>query len=1038
MKIHKFKNSIFLKVLSIFLIFSFLPTSILSPVSVRADKTDGHDNYRIVSYWEQSGSLSVTMEAESNKMGNSAEEKDIKTKTEGGNLLNWAETFSVQTSTGPTYGKVDDTGDTGFGQTMDYYGLIYSFPSYDRPSSGTYSNYNIDMERASKISSTLGANANALFDTVKGLIDYKNSGKAGNAISDSITISRQLMATTTNNAQPILNTGYSIYYCGTDKYSTWMKNENRGTYAINTSGNPIKGDEGGPIAIDKDGNLMAYILEPGKTEPEAGDTGFIWAMPKGYLDPTSGDALTSTTNYWGVYNPNSADGKGDATWITMYTLTEFANAKAMYMNYTSDSHAEGDANFIESLIYGMLFKLYANILNILGLQTIPDLIYNGGTRGGNAYEAGMMNASWWSVVLKYHLIFQIVAWMMIIIAVAKTLIQINFSTVNPALRMTLMESLQKFVMVGFALALCIPLIRLLAAFNNSIVAIFQTQAQGDMDNISGMGLAGIVILFGYMGITFTLNCIYIMRAIMIAILTASAPLFIVSMAFSGPRQKGLFDNWLKEISANIFMQAVHAFAFAFLFDVMDTSKLLTKLVIYFSLLPIVDSFRQLIFGNAGGFAVSQGKAAAQTTGAFIKEKTLGAAAGATNMAAGSIAKKFGANNLNLDDNINTNKDIGSSEGSSGGSRSSGGGLVGKGAAVGNLSLAGKALKENAATGKKGFVQRGAGHALSGGAKALNYLNTKGGIMGNAVTQANLGNVGESMKASATEGDGVTDMMGTVSEDVNAFKQHRTDNAIKKAEDSQNDLKEASDKVRADGLGEQKASFDSAYRNLQRAQATGNEKQIQEAKAAFNAEKKAMSSSESGKNYVKAVQANAKASSRYDKALKKAGRVPISSYIDGKGNETITTNAEIFGARYEDGTMEIKSEYQGQVNTGICRDDDGNFYQKFDKDLGNGKTETYFKDVHGVEKSEAQMAGKNLKMVAKIDGQAQGKGSQITYSGGVQSTKDMFNAQVKAAKTEDTANTQASKTQKSLDSLNKNIKDVNSSIANLKDSVENNR
>jgi hypothetical protein len=208
-------------------------------------------------------------------------------------------------------------------------------------------------------------------------------------------------------------------------------------------------------------------------------------------------------------------------------------------------------------------------------------------------------------MLKYHLIFQVVAWMLIGLALAKILIELNFSTINPKTRMSVMEMLQKLFAVGFLLILTIPIMKLLSDINNDIVAIFRTQTQQDVEAFTvGNGLAQLFAYAGYFGILVSLNCVYIMRSIMIAILGATAPLFIVTIAFS--KGQGLFSQWSKEVIANIFIQSVHAFTLAFLFEVLNKGGTLENLVILFSLMPITDTFRSWIFQQDESFASNTG------------------------------------------------------------------------------------------------------------------------------------------------------------------------------------------------------------------------------------------------------------------------------------------------------------------------------------------------------------------------------------------------------------------------------------------------
>ncbi len=941
MKIHNLKKSIFFKIVCFIVIFSFLPLDIMTPTPVYAgiqgSAVGGHDNWMITSTWDSTGTLNVNVHEDSCAMGDTYETTQLKNKTKGNKkYLDWTIYSALVAGTDPfALNTAISESDNKFGdRDLTNTGLVYSFPSYDRDRNDSHS-FDIDMARAQKISSTLGSNMNTLISSVKDMVDFKNTVVAANPTVDyvaaSIQIVDELKGVADGNVHELF--GNKIIFCGDDNYGDW------------SYGNAVYSSDGYK-EIDEEGNLLAYIFNENDGDeahkaghPSKADSGVIWAMPKGYLDPTTGTQFADGRDPYGVRNDNMPDSesKGDAVWVTIFSIANYATAQAQYSDVTTEGVGAGVMSWVEETIYKMFYGIYTGLTNALGLQTIEQLIYNGGARSNASYEAGMMSASWWGTVLKYHLIFQIVAWMIIAVAVAKVLIQINFSTINPSLRMSLMETLQKFVIVGFSLALCIPFIRLLATFNNLIVDLFQTQADGGLMGASSFGIAGIIILLGFLGITVVMNGIYIMRAIMIALLTASAPLFIVSMAFSGPKQKGLFDNWLKEISANIFMQSVHAFSFAFLFDVMgNTNGLFTKLVIYFSLLPIIDSFRQLIFGNAGSFAVSQGKAGAQTAFAAIENKALGVAAGGANIAAGAITKKYGGDNPAVQD-LSVNRDIGATNGVGGGGKSGSGGAgsVGKDAAVGNLSTAGKALKDNG-SGKA----RAAGHALSGASKAISAYKGTGGIMGNAATRANLGDVAGSVKASENYGNSITDDIGTASADIGQVIDKHNERMEGKTEKQEADA--------MNNLNSEEMKDVNNYRAQEQAvsSAKDNLKQLKENKASKADIKQAKQDLKQAKSYLSNSKSSlssdaakaVKAGDDHSKYARATGSAYVNNFNNGK-NEVTTFDDRAIGekeidSRFE-GCYEIKNQKMAsQAKTFMAKDSGGNYHRFYQENNGS--------------------------------------------------------------------------------------------------------
>lgn len=736
---------------------------LINTTSVKADSTSNHQTYFIETLLNENGGYEAQVITDSSIYGNTIEEKNLKDKNDTDIYIDWTkysyslegkDSLGVSSSIPSTTIKPVIRNHSGI-----EYGLIFSFPSYGRE---VEEDYMKDNQRAIKISSTLSSSLNNLLLAIRSDIDYKSLETESNTedISNTIAIIDEIRPKNVSGDFAISSIGnLKIYYATGSNYDEYKGSpvmSNIGSYSVKS--------------IDKEGNLLAYVVS--KESELENKEGFIWCMPKGYIYPSDGKAISSNSvrNYWGVANDKQVD-NADASFLSIFSLAEYANAQAKYHNLTLITKNYENTSFIESTIYNFLLGTYSGLLNALKLNTIPDLIYNGGTRGGSSFESGLMNSSWWNTVLKYHIIFQIMVWMMLIVAIAKIIMEMNFSTINPQKTISIMESFQKVLAVGFALALCIPIIKMFATLNNLIVNIFQTQAQTDVNNISNLGFAGIIILFGYLGITFTLNCVYIMRAILIAVLTSSAPIFITSLAFSSPKSRGLIDNWFKEITANIFMQAVHAFAFAFLFDVMDSSNILVQLVIYFSLLPIIDMFRQLIFGSSGGTAIAQGKVASQTVGAFASQVIGGATQGISNLGIGAISKKIGADVKSSDiASLGEQKQLESGKRLNENTANLGTKFKEIGSALTN---------KDGKTSIKGKALRASGSMLRGASKLGDYIESTGGIMNNSITQANLidvdirnpqnmehdSHIRNSINASIKSGQGVSTGIERVGNDV---------------------------------------------------------------------------------------------------------------------------------------------------------------------------------------------------------------------------------------------------------------------------------
>lgn len=672
--------------------------------------------------------------------------------------------------------------------------LFFSFPSHDgdkgfgKGGNNDYDDFSGDRELAYYVGETLTNGLNTVITKVDGLDGRMNIGvaelpAATQALASGVPKIQGSGGSVTVPSSNTVNemtleggTSCKIVYCGlpstvvtaftTKDYNAAIKD----TEGLSSKGKTWDVGQSGLV-------LYGYIIpswadDYGETwsdesviisKADENCSGkFVWAVTKGYLkiDGTKAPQVHGANTYHSYFKGSSTniDEGGDATWMTIFDLAAVANYYNVVIKADS-SVTEDDAGWLESLLFDIISGIVLGLKSLLGLEDISTLVYG---RNANV-SGGLMDNSWWSIVLKYHVIFQIVAWLSIGLAVAKVLIQINFAAINPQQRLSMIEQIQKFFIVGFLLALCIPTIRLLSDVNAAVVDIFATQAQGGdkaMFTIGG-GLEDIIAYLSYIGILCMVNCTYIMRSIMIAIFTASAPLFIVSMLFS--KGKGFFDNWLKEIIANIFLQSIHAFAFTFLFEVIDTSKFLPKLVIFFSLMPITETFRSFIFGQSGGFTTKQG----QAMGQFVQQnaqklmnsgmKTAGSAAGAV------VTHGMANDGFKMSQEVggtsggDTGEGIASTTGTTGGGAKTGGG--GRSGGTGGAQGLGQAItaygqySAQQGGGKRAAAIAAAGHALGGMSGMIDQTQN----LANAMTNVQMGQFGAATQQIGQSVDAYSDM-----------------------------------------------------------------------------------------------------------------------------------------------------------------------------------------------------------------------------------------------------------------------------------------
>jgi hypothetical protein len=390
------------------------------------------------------------------------------------------------------------------------------------------------------------------------------------------------------------------------------------------------------VAINSGGKVGGYTISKGKTL----DSKPIKGISKDdYVTIKKGSEVYEFPyRIKKGYVGKETEYANDTEYLSWHQLMYQANYSYAVHGYTLRTASEMvKPSALEEMVVGMFENTFNQLRNLLGLYDINDLVFNDGIRGSSAWTHGIMSKQWSDQAIAYHWLFQALAWSVITFAIVKNLIQRNFATINPVMRISLMESVQNLMITGFFLANAIPVINMLMFLNAKLVAVFGATAP-DFGNLSGMNsysnmLGGIIIQFFYLGLSIYLNFVYIMRAITIAILIASAPLFIVTIAFGG-KWKQLFNTWIKELVGNIFLQSFHAFMLSFFFAISTSSRGIEGMIVMLALIPMTEFFRTLVMGQAGGVAHSMGMKSMAQAGSLV--------GGALSSTTGGKAKQNGS------------------------------------------------------------------------------------------------------------------------------------------------------------------------------------------------------------------------------------------------------------------------------------------------------------------------------------------------------------------------------------------------------------
>lgn len=327
---------------------------------------------------------------------------------------------------------------------------------------------------------------------------------------------------------------------------------------------------------------------------------------------------------------------GDTDLLTWNQLVYYAHYAYLHPDFGyhegSYTEIEGKNLIIDSLI--LIIQSFINqIRKILGLYGPDELIFNSGPKGGAAFHYGIYHRTWHEVALNFNYLFQVIAWSMVGVAIAKAISKRNLATVNPTIKANLMDDLQALILTGGLLAFHIPLMNAIFRMNFLVVNMLSSTAPnftsfGDIVSRGSRNanLGGLAVQFAYLGVDISLNYIYIARALTILLLVATAPLFIVSISF-GTKFKGMFDKWIRELVSNLFLQSIHALMLTVYFAIgLEYVRGIEAIVMAFALIPVSKLFKELIFG-AGTNIGEQTRMSASNHRDKMQRRTIATVAG---------------------------------------------------------------------------------------------------------------------------------------------------------------------------------------------------------------------------------------------------------------------------------------------------------------------------------------------------------------------------------------------------------------------------
>lgn len=293
---------------------------------------------------------------------------------------------------------------------------------------------------------------------------------------------------------------------------------------------------------------------------------------------------------------------------------------------------ESKSNPLTKAIVGALDALLDGVKKLVKIPNLSDLVYNRGTRAiteGSDFYLGAFKTAWLPTIFDFFIFFQILAGLMVFVGLAKMLFLRNLATVNPAIRVSLKEEFMYLILTGLLASTIWFIIKIMLVFNANLASLIgaktgymSIESAGNIDN----PISAVIMRWAWFGISLYVYITYVLRSINIAFLSTTAPIFAASMSL-GVKFRGMFGNWMRELTSNIFLQTFHAGIFVLLVKFQAHLDIFESLIMAYSIIPLTEVLRSLFMsGKTVGTAHKIGN-----TGASIGK---GAMAGIGGLAGG--------------------------------------------------------------------------------------------------------------------------------------------------------------------------------------------------------------------------------------------------------------------------------------------------------------------------------------------------------------------------------------------------------------------
>lgn len=358
----------------------------------------------------------------------------------------------------------------------------------------------------------------------------------------------------------------------------------------------------------------------------------IWRAPTGY---GSEQALESTKVEGQDYLSSDK-----ISWVLLVTVASTAYDSTVGDKYTVDGggfEKLQEKGVLESALSELASKIVKALsVDLLGFYSLESMVLNRGTRG-QTYYLGLMPYSWFQASNKIFWISQIIAVFVLLASVIYTVFKQNYAIISPKERINLQDRIQNLLISILLLILYVPIFYVLAKFNSSVIEMLDTLVTGiDMDFTYNLNwILSLLIAVVQLGLLIKINVDYLVRAVMITVLHAIAPVAISTVALSENGTRGWFNVWLRELFSTIYMQAFDAVIlvlFMLISKNAGSNRWWEIALMVYMFIPLNKWFKEKFIGDSvgrvGGDTFNAAAKDAEKVGNFVKntaDGTIGAA-----------------------------------------------------------------------------------------------------------------------------------------------------------------------------------------------------------------------------------------------------------------------------------------------------------------------------------------------------------------------------------------------------------------------------